>query len=392
MNVWTYDKIMEYVKTGKNIVLVGAGIVGVELLALMEENNVQVMNFFDNAEKKQGDYINGVLIEKPSDKGDNIVYIICAKREKIQHEFYEQLISLGISKHDIVILMYETDVYDMQMIKTNVDNEIIREAVDKLYYSCFKSWMNWEKPSTYNEKLNWEKVYDCDPIKTKLADKYLVRNWVAEKIGEEYLTRLYGVWDTPEEIDYRELPSSFVLKTNNGSARNIIVPDKSKMDEVAITKQFLEWKEKSHYYIGLETQYRDIVPKIICEEYLEGVAENLYDYDVFCFHGEPKYIWCIKGSHRPGCKASFYDLNWNKQEFSYGYPIDEGMAPKPDKLDEMLELSRKLSQGFKHARVDWYEYPKSRHGILFSEITFTTWAGLKHFFPPQYDEILGKLI
>ena len=303
---------------------------------------------------------------------------------------HNQLLALGILEEDVVAV-HKFEKKNYETIDWN-DIKQCKEAIEELYFDVFQKKMNWDNPITYNEKLNWEKIYDPNPLKTRLADKYLVRNWVFEKIGEEYLTRLYGVWDKPEEIDYDALPSQFVLKTNNGSGRNIIVTDKTKIEISAIKNQLAVWLKKSHYPVGFEIQYRDITPKIICEEYLEGVAENLYDYDVFCFHGEPKYIWCIKGSHRPGCKASFYDLNWNKQEFSYGYPIDEGMAPKPDKLDEMLELSRKLSQGFKHARVDWYEYPKSRHGILFSEITFTTWAGLKHFFPPQYDEILGKLI
>lgn len=389
MKEYRFDKIMEEIADKKECVIIGAGKKGTEMLTLLSERGKKVVAFYDNDKEKHGKKLNGIEIHAPIKRNEDCVYIICLNNKFNASNVYEQLVMLGIEEDHIFVRQYSNNNYKKRDL---TDANKCKEAIDELYYEAFCKKMNWEKPSTYNEKLNWEKVYDCDPIKTKLADKYLVRNWVAEKIGEEYLTKLYGVWDTPEEIDYRGLPSSFVLKTNNGSARNIIVPDKSKMDEVAITKQFLEWKEKSHYYIGLETQYRDIVPKIICEEYLEGVAENLYDYDVFCFHGEPKYIWCIKGSHRPGCKASFYDLNWNKQEFSYGYPIDEGMAPKPDKLDEMLELSRKLSQGFKHARVDWYEYPKSRHGILFSEITFTTWAGLKHFFPPQYDEILGKLI
>lgn len=390
MNVWTYEKVMEYVKTRRYIILVGAGIMGTELLALMRENNVRVTAFFDNAETKQGEYINEVLIEKPCDKGDGFGYIICAKKRKIQQEFYEQLKALGISESDIIIMQYDTEVYDTNMLKT--DRKKMRQAVNCLYYNCFKKQMDWENPLTYNEKLNWEKVYDGNPLKTKLADKYLVRSWIRENIGEEYLTKLYGVWNRTEDIDYDALPLQFVLKTNNGSARNIIVTNRNGINKAKINQQLDEWMRTNFYDCGLEMQYRDIEPKIICEEYLEGVAENLYDYDVFCFHGEPKYIWCIKGSHRPGCKASFYDLDWNKQEFSYGYPIDEEMAPKPEKLSEIIKLSRILSKDFAHARIDWYQYPKSKHGILFSEITFTTWAGLKHFSPAVYDTVLGNLI
>lgn len=390
MNNLENDKILEHIEKKNEIVLVGAGKYGVELLALLAEKGKKVVAFYDNAKEKQGKYMYGIPIQEPTRREGNCIYIICMRDPSSVSLIHNQLLALGILEEDVVAV-HKFEKKNYETIDWN-DIKQCKEAIEELYFDVFQKKMNWDNPITYNEKLNWEKIYDPNPLKTRLADKYLVRNWVFEKIGEEYLTRLYGVWDKPEEIDYDALPSQFVLKTNNGSGRNIIVTDKTKIEISAIKNQLAVWLKKSHYPVGFEIQYRDITPKIICEEYLEGVAENLYDYDVFCFHGEPKYIWCIKGSHRPGCKASFYDLNWNKQEFSYGYPIDEGMAPKPDKLDEMLELSRKLSQGFKHARVDWYEYPKSRHGILFSEITFTTWAGLKHFFPPQYDEILGKLI
>lgn len=390
MNNLENDKILEHIEKKNEIVLVGAGKYGVELLALLAEKGKKVVAFYDNAKEKQGKYMYGIPIQEPTRREGNCIYIICMRDPSSVSLIHNQLLALGILEEDVVAV-HKFEKKNYETIDWN-DIKQCKEAIEELYFDVFQKKMNWDNPITYNEKLNWEKIYDPNPLKTRLADKYLVRNWVFEKIGEEYLTRLYGVWDKPEEIDYDALPSQFVLKTNNGSGRNIIVTDKTKIEISAIKNQLAVWLKKSHYPVGFEIQYRDITPKIICEEYLEGVAENLYDYDVFCFHGEPKYILCIKGSHRPGSKASFYDLNWNKQEFSNGYPIDEGMAPKPDKLDEMLELSRKLSQGFKHARVDWYEYPKSRHGILFSEITFTTWAGLKHFFPPQYDEILGKLI
>ena len=132
------------------------------------------------------------------------------------------------------------------------------------------------------------------------------------------------------------------------------------------------------------------MPKIICEEYLEGLADYIYDYNIYCFHGEPMYIWCIKGSHKPECQASFYNKKWEMQEFSYGYPKDPVLAPKPAGLEEMLELSRILCRDFEHIRVDWYNLPDGR--VLFGEMTFSTWSGLMHFIPEEYDEIFGKLI
>ena len=151
-----------------------------------------------------------------------------------------------------------------------------------------------------------------------MADKYLVREWVAEKIGKEYLNTLYGVWDNADDIDFDRLPNSFVLKCNHGSGWNIIVKDKQDLDIAEARKQLNEWLHMNTFYLGFEWQYKNITPKIICEAYLEGMAETVYDYNIYCFHGQPQYIWCINGSHRPGCKASFYDIEWNMQEFHYG--------------------------------------------------------------------------
>ena len=207
---------------------------------------------------------------------------------------------------------------------------------------------------------------------------------------QEYVTRLYAVWDSVDDINFDVLPNSFVLKVNNGSGRNIIVKDKQNMDKDLVCKQLGIWLNQNFAYVSLELQYKDVVPKIICEEYLEGVAEEIYDYNIYCFHGEPEYIWCIKGSHRPGCKASFYNKKWEKQPFSYGYPKDEEMAPVPEKLEKMLELSRILCEDFEHVRVDWYNLPNGR--VLFGEMTFTTWSGLRRFEPDEYDTVFGNLI
>lgn len=389
MEILSFENVLKKVREKEGVVIVGAGYAGEDMLAFFRENDIEPLYFFDNDEDKHGECIKGIQIVTPQKTEEAGLYIICVKNENIRNKLYEQLLSLGIEDESIVAQYYKVRSYEY--LSSLKDDEIQKE-LDEIYYECFGKPMNWENPKTYNEKLNWEKIFVQDDRKTKLADKYLAREWVKEKIGEDYLSKVYGVWDKAEDIDFKMLPEQFVLKTNNGSARNIIVTDKSQLDEEQARKELNEWLGKNFYYTCFERQYKDIVPKIICEEYLEGVAESLYDYDVYCFHGEPKYIWCINGSHRKGCKASFYDVNWNKQPFSYGYPLDEDDAPKPENLDKMLELSRILSKDFEHARVDWYQYPASKYGILFSEITFTTWGGLKQFTPKEYDRILGDMI
>lgn len=223
-----------------------------------------------------------------------------------------------------------------------------------------------------------------------MADKISVRDWIRAQIGEKYLTKLYGIWDDSDDIDFEMLPDAFALKLNNASGRNIIVKDKTQIDQSEVRKQLNRWRDNSHAYMNLELHYRDIVPRILCEEYLEGVAENVYDYNIYCFHGEPAYIWCIRGSHRPECHATFYTKNWEMMPFSFGYPRDDVPAPKPDKLEEMLELSRFLSKDFDHVRVDWYNLPDGR--VLFCEMTFATWGGFGKWNPEEYDTIFGNMI
>lgn len=137
-------------------------------------------------------------------------------------------------------------------------------------------------------------------------------------------------------------------------------------------------------------QYEAIPRKIFCEEYLEGLNSTCPQYNVFCFHGQPQWICRLRSPHTSEERGRFYDTHWKTESFYYGYPLDPEIAPRPAVLDEVLELSKKLSQGLRHVRVDLYEMPDGR--ILFSELTLSSWSGLQPFVPEQYDEEFGKLI
>lgn len=381
------DVILEKAKYADSVVIVGAGRRGKDLLEYLENKNILVNAFFDNDEVIRNSYFHGILITKPRKiDGFKTLYIVAIDSVGDRKRIILQLKELGISERDIV-------PYDC-FIKFNYLNslpiEAYAEEINKEYYKVFGKVINWNHPVTYNEKINCDKLNIQDSLRTRLADKLLVREWIREKIGDRYLTKLYGVWNSADDINFCSLPNSFALKMNNASGRNIIVKDKSKIDWDMVRNQFGQWKRLNYAYVSFELQYKDIEPKIICEEYLEGVAETIYDYNVYCFHGEPEYIWCIKGSHKPECKASFYNKRWEMQPFSYGYPKDEDIAPQPGKLGEMLELSRILSKDFKHVRVDWYNLPDGR--LLFGEMTFTTWGGLRRFQPDEYDMRWGNLI
>lgn len=374
-------------KETKNIVIVGAGVSGKELYGILKQHGQAVKEFFDNNEKKIGTRIEDVEIKRPYKLFDGkSLYIISVRNLLAKQEFFCQLIQLGIDEDNIILY---NDLSDPEYIK-ELDEKEYPNIINSMYLKKFGREINFDNPMTYNEKISLDKIYLKDPIRTRLADKVEVRGWIKEQIGEKYLTKWYAVWDNTEDIDFEKLPQSFVLKLNNGSDRNILVKDKSKLDIPSAIGMLNDWKKANYAYFAMELQYKNIVPKIICEEYLKDLAETVYDYNIYCFHGKPEYIWCIKGSHRPNCKASFYNLDWEMQPFSYGYPKDEELAPRPEKLEEMLKLSEILCKQFKHVRVDWYSMPDGR--LLFGEMTFTSWAGLSKFIPDEYDLELGKLI
>lgn len=379
--------ICEKIKNADGAVIVGAGERGRELLAYLKENTTALVEaFFDNNEKAVGTEIEHIEIKKPYKMaGKKILYIVAVDSRTAREELCTQLKGLGIEADDIIRYCRWGNDY-----LSTLDEKYYEEILDLIHFDRIGRKINWQNPVTYNEKINWEKLYVKDERRTRLADKYKAREWVKEKIGEQYLTKLYGVWDDADDIDFDALPDSFVLKANHGSSWNIVVKDKSQIDRTEVCRQLNKWKEKNFAFSALELYYGGIVPKIICEEYLEGMAESVYDYNIYCFHGEPVYIWCIKGSHKPDCKASFYTKEWAKMPFSYGYPKDEDLAPRPEKLDEMLEISRILSEDFKHVRVDLYNLPDGR--VLFGEMTFATWAGLRKFEPDEYDMVLGSMI
>ena len=385
---------------GHVVCIFGAGLIGSTWAYDLLKAAGFHINFYCDNNKEENleirDGVKTVSLENLYSVKDNVLVFITILDEEHHNSVKRQLEEKGI--YNIIKVDYcFLHTFMGSLIEKNDPriNDQFKCILDDKEYICrqfkyrFGYDLNLENPKTYNEKINWEKLYNRDERKTKLADKFLVRNWVREQVGEEHLTKIYGVWDDADEIDFTMLPSAFALKTNNGSGRNIIVKDKTQIDQREVCKQLNEWKNKN-YTDYREFQYKDIVPKIICEEYLDGVAESVYDYNIFCFHGEPIYIWCIKGSHKKNCQASFYNKNWEMQPFSYGYPKDNVLAPRPEKLEEMLELSRILSKDFQHVRVDWYNLPDGR--VLFGEITFSTWAGFQHFEPEEYDLIFGNMI
>ena len=374
-------------KESKEVVIVGIGGAGKELYQYLKLLQINVAEFFDNADKFEGRTYDGIKISKPYKREDeSCLYVVAVTDISVRKSLKEQLLKHGISGQKIVIYYMVRD-YDFW---SNLEVQYYAEEHKQQAKDVFGWDLDVENPKTYNEKVFVDKFYGITEQKIRLADKYLVRDWVKEKIGEKYLVKQYAVWNNATEIDFDVLPNSFVLKANHGSGYNIVVKDKSKIDEEAVRKQFSEWLNEKYGFMYFEPHYNGIDPRIVCEEYLEGLADNVYDYNIYCFHGEPKYIHCIKNCKKVDAKGAYYDEQWNKQPFSHGCPIDEEMAPKPKQLDEMLKLSEILCKDFRHIRVDWYNMPDGR--VLFGEMTITPWGGMVKFIPEEYDQILGKLI
>ena len=251
-----------------------------------------------------------------------------------------------------------------------------------------------QKPRTFNEKIQWLKLHDpMNEMKTKLADKYMVREWIEEKAGEEYLIPLLGVWNNISEVDLETLPDRFVLKTNHGCGTTMIITNKADADWDKIKVQYDEWLATNYAFVSFEPHYKDIEPKIIAEKYIEQNDGNLYDYKIHCFNGKPLYILVIGDrdlKHHTGMGA-IYDVEWNLQSFTTNsYPIYEKAVSKPQKLEEMLKLAEILSKDFSYVRVDLYELDDG--SIKFGEMTFTPSSGMYDWNPPEMDAKWGEIV
>jgi len=263
------------------------------------------------------------------------------------------------------------------------------EYLARYYFEQTGETLDLDNPRTYNQKIQWLKLFDATPEKTRLSDKYLVREHVKNKIGEECLIPLLGVWDRFEDIDFNALPEKFVLKCNHGCQYNIIVTDKSAFDKRKARKRIKQWMgENFAFKNGLELQYTDIAPKIIAEEYLENNNNALHDYKVYCFGGKARFIQYLS-ERLSSPKLAFYDANWQKQGFTVdGYSSTD--VERPQNLEKLVELAEILAKGFCHARVDFYVL--NNGAIKFGEFTFTPGSGYLAWRPKEQDLLIGQML
>ena len=250
-----------------------------------------------------------------------------------------------------------------------------------------------KNPKTFNEKLQWLKLHDHNPLYTTLVDKIKVKDWVAERIGEEYIIPTLAIWDRAEDIDITNLPNRFVLKCNHDSGSVIVCRDKSTFDVEAAKTKLANAMKYNFYYQMREWPYKNVVPKVFAEEYLEFSGEYLMDYRIYCFDGTPKFIYAYTNyAQKDGSKpdpgnCDYFDTNWNAIPL-HQHSLPRGNVAKPKCLHEMLEKASLIAQRIPFCRVDFYELEV----VNFGEITFYPGGGFSKMHPMDYDYLMGELL
>lgn len=267
-----------------------------------------------------------------------------------------------------------------------------RKYLEKLYRATFGKELNLENPQTFNEKLQWLKLYDRKPIYTTMVDKYAAKEYVADKIGEEYIIPTLGVWDKFDDIDFDALPDQFVLKCTHDSGGLAICRNKKTFDIAAARKKINRCLKRNYYYTFREWPYKNVKPRIIAEKYMvDESGYELKDYKIFCFDGQPKIMFIATDRANPEeeTKFDFFDMEFNHLPFQNGHPNAKKSIMQPKGFKKMKELAAKLSAGIPQVRVDFYDIDGK---VYFGELTFSHWSGFVPFDPEEWDYKLGAWI
>lgn len=277
--------------------------------------------------------------------------------------------------------------------------KILKTLPDKLYlqllyFKHFQRCINFTNPQTFNEKLQWLKIYDRKSIYTTMVDKYEAKKYVADIIGEEHIIPTIAVYDKVEDIDFSTLPNQFVMKWNHDSGSIIICKDKSKFNKKAAIEKLRNGAKFNGFWYGREWPYKNVKPKVIIEKFMTDDSQKelgLKDYKFYCFNGEAKYLYVSEGlDNHSTARISFLTMDWQFAPFGRtDFAPFEELPPKPSMFDEMIKIANKLSEGHPFLRVDLYQINKQ---IYFGELTLYPCSGIMPFYPAKYDNYLGDLI
>lgn len=276
-----------------------------------------------------------------------------------------------------------------------------------VYWTLMHEKLDLDNPITFNEKLQWLKLHDRNPLYTTLVDKLLVKDWVTDQIGAEHVVSTLAVWDCAEDIDISNLPNQFVLKTNHDSGGVVVCRDKSSFDLKAAKRKLTKHLSRNYYWVGREWPYKNVIPKIFAERYIVnamnddsegslqskkpsyGFSSSLTDYKFYCFGGTPEFLYVSSGlENHATARISFLTNDWEFMPFSReDFASFEELPPKPEHLDAMRDVARRFSQGIPFVRVDFFEASDT---YKVSEMTFTPCGGFMPLKPREFDFALGN--
>ena len=286
----------------------------------------------------------------------------------------------------------------MKKISTIIWNNGSKLLSDKmhisiLYRKVMGRYPNLKNPSTYNEKVNWMKLYDRNPLYVRMADKYEAKKWAASIIGEEHIIPTLGVWDRFEDIDFDSLPQQFVLKCTHDTGSIIICKDKASFDKNSAKKQLNKALKHNHFWHAREWVYKHIKPRIIAEQYVEDKNDGeLRDYKFYCLSGEPYSMLLATGRQdkEKGLCFDYFDMEFNHLNLvNHWHPNASTIPHKPDHFEDMKKFAKQLSVGIPQVRADFYEVNGK---VLFGEMTFYDMGGCLKIHPDQWDLEWGELI
>jgi hypothetical protein len=261
-----------------------------------------------------------------------------------------------------------------------------------MYLTRMKKKLDLKSPKTFNEKLQWLKLHDRYPKYIQMVDKYEAKEYVANRIGSEYIIPTYGVWDSFDEINIEMLPNQFVLKCTHDCGGLVICRDKKNFDIEAAREKINRCLKRNYFYNGREWPYKNVKPRVIAETYMEDPSSVvLKDYKLYCFNGKPEFVQLSEGMEKHSTASmAFLTLDWERLPFERSdFLRIHKIPPQPLNLELMKSFAEELSQGHSFLRVDLYEI---NGRVYFSELTFSPTSGFIPIQPPEYDLQIGRLL
>ncbi len=337
------------------------------------------------------------IVSKKEDNPETLYGMAVREVNEVRDEIQDMQIVVGVSskyKEEIIMCLYKYGCRDIIMpwidSLSYLDNSWMKypDYLELWYCERTGRRLNWNNLNSFREKMQYFKLYGITDQIRRLSDKILVRDFVKERIGDEYLTRLYGTWDHFDEIEFERLPEKYVLKCNHGCGYNYIVMNNGSLDVGKLKPIFSQWMNMDYAYeTGLEMQYHGIEPKIYAEEYMENSDGDLYDYKFWCFDGKVDFIMFLS-NRKKNLFMNNYDINWNILPFTYDHPNTDEEIKKPKNLEKMIHLAETLAEGFSHVRVDFYCLNDGT--VKFGEMTFTSASGVMNWSDDKIDGMLGN--